>query len=139
MKKMLCLFATAALLAGCGGESAKNGEAQVKTDKGVITAKVTVEGDKITSVTLDETTEKDGKEVSKKELKEDYNMIKASAIQKEWYQQVEALEEYIVQNGVDSIKVDEEGKPENEDILTSCTISVDKLLEAVKEAKANAK
>lgn len=137
MKKLTLLFALV-LLAACGSSSTatKTGEATITDSKGEkTTAKVTLEGDKIKSVTLDAT--KDGK--SKKELKDSYGMKANSSIGKEWYEQAEALEKLIVEKGVDNIHVNDEGKPTDADVLTGTTVTIKDLLEATKEAVKNAK
>ena len=66
-------------------------------------------------------------------------MKKASPIKKEWYEQVLTLENYIKENGVDAIKLNNEGKATNEDLVTGCTISISDMVDAVKEAQKNAK
>ena len=44
-----------------------------------------------------------------------------------------------MKNGLDSIKLDEEGVPTNEDVLTGCTISVKDMLDAADAAVKAAK
>lgn len=158
MKKLACLFAAAVLLAGCGSNggssdsntdkdtaaSAVTGEGTATNESNgetlTTTAKVTMEGDKFTSVEIDETyKDSEGKDTTKKTLKDDYNMKGASPIGKEWWEQVEFLEDYIEQNGVDGIELNDEGKATNEDVLTGCTINIKPYVEAVKAAKDNAK
>lgn len=146
MKKLACLFAAAVLLAGCGG----GGSTETKTGKGTAenadglktTVEVTMEGDKIKSVSIDETYNKDGKDTTKKALGADYGMKETSAqigIGKEWNEQAEFLEKYIVENGVDNIKLSDEGKATNEDVLTGCTINIKPYVEAAKAAIEDAK
>lgn len=146
MKKLACLFAAAVLLAGCGG----GGSTETKTGKGTAenadglktTVEVTMEGDKIKSVSIDETYNKDGKDTTKKTLGADYGMKETSAqigIGKEWNEQAEFLESYIVKNGVDNIKLSDEGKATNEDVLTGCTINIKPYVEAAKAAIEDAK
>lgn len=137
MKKLAALvLLCGVVLAGCS--SAKEGSASVTGSNGdVTTATVKVDGDKITSVSID-TKQKDS-DKTKKELKEQYNMKKDSPIKKEWYEQVLTLENYIKENGVDAIKLNNEGKATNEDLVTGCTISISDMVDAVKEAQKNAK
>ena len=52
-------------------------------------------------------------EKSKKELKEEYGMKVASAIDKEWYEQAAAIEAFILENGPDAVSVDENGYIDN--------------------------
>ena len=137
MKKLAALvLLCGVVLAGCS--SAKEGSASVTGSNGdVTTATLKVDGEKITSVSID-TKQKDS-DKTKKELKEQYNMKKASPIKKEWYEQVLTLENYIKENGVDAIKLNNEGKATNEDLVTGCTISISDMVDAVKEAQKNAK
>lgn len=143
MKKLALVLAAFALVAcgsnGGSSEPEKTGKAESEANsKGqVATAEVTLQGDKITKITLDETYP--DKDSTKKALGPDYNMKGASPIGKEWNEQVEFLEDYIVKNGLDSIKLDEEGVPTNEDVLTGCTISVKDMLDAADPAVKAAK
>ena len=140
------LFAAAAvaamIFAGCSSnedttkESASAGDktetAYVTTDDGgEVSASVTKDAEgKVTGVAIDQTQE-DGS--SKKELKEEYGMKDASPIKKEWYEQIEFLENYIIENGVDSVKLNDEGYAENEDVKSGCTINLKQIMEAVDE------
>ena len=143
------LFAAAAvaamIFAGCSSnedttkESASAGDktetAYVTTDDGgEVSASVTKDAEgKVTGVAIDQTQE-DGS--SKKELKEEYGMKDASPIKKEWYEQIEFLENYIIENGVDSVKLNDEGYAENEDVKSGCTIYLGDIMKAVDEANA---
>jgi major membrane immunogen (membrane-anchored lipoprotein) len=146
---MLGAFALV-LLAGCGNsntgvveEEASDGtvEAAAETksatidleDGAKVTADVTEEDGKVTAVSIDEF-DSDG--LSKKELGDEYGMKSASAIEKEWYEQVEALENFILENGVDAVEMDADGYAENEDLKSSCTINIKNFVDAVKEAEA---
>lgn len=139
MKKLVVLFAAVLLLGACGGkaEPEKTGKGEsAKAENGdFASAEIKMEGDKITSIKLDEL--KEGK--SKKELGAGYNMKAKSDIGKEWNEQVEFLEKYIAKNGIDKVKVDAEGKPTENDVKTGVTISVTTLLDAAKAAQTNAK
>ena len=44
------------------------------------------------------------------------------SIQKEWYQQIAYLENYLVKNGSDDLKYDDQGRAANADVLSGCTI-----------------
>lgn len=75
---------------------------------------------------------------TKTELGDEYGMKKASSLNKEWYEQIEALEKWLVGKklaDVEGMKLTE-GKPD--DLKTSVTITVTDYLEAVKKAIANA-
>lgn len=138
MKKLGFLFAAAVLLAGCGsGDTEKKGTATAAANsKGqASTVEVTVKGDKITAISIDETYE----DSTKRNLKDEYGMKKASSIGKEWWEQAEFLEKYIVKNGVDAVKVNAEGYPTEDDVLTGCTMNVQAYLDTAKEAVKNAK
>lgn len=116
-------------------ESVKTGDMYIKVE-------VSVKGDQITDVSIDEYGAKsfDGSiSGSKKELGDAYNMKSYSEIGREWYEQIESLEDYIVEKGIDSIELDENGKAINTDLKAMCTISIDEYLTLTKEAKDNAK
>lgn len=99
------------------------------------TAIVTIDSNgKITDVYLDTTYTKDGVETTKKALGTDYGMYgnPYGSQVGEWYQQVEALEEAIVNSGgLDGIKLDSDGYT---DTVSGCTIKIDALYEAVQDA-----
>lgn len=84
---------------------------------------------------------------TKVELKDEYGLIKASAIKKEWYQQAEALGNWMVGKKVDDIKAMKTFKkddahpavPDVAELKSSVTISVQDYIAAVAEAYTNAK
>ncbi len=84
---------------------------------------------------------------SKKELGEDYGMRKASEIKKEWFEQAEALEAWMVGKtpaeitGMKTFKKDEAhtAVPDVEDLKSSVTINVGDYLAAFKEAAEQAR
>lgn len=138
MMKKLSVLAFAFVLAACGSsEKAKTGKAEsAKDDKGdFATVEITVKGDKVEKITMDET--KGGK--SKKELGADYNMKAKSAIGKEWDEQVKFLESYIVKNGVAAVKLDESGYPSADDVKAGCTINIKNLMDTATKAVESAK
>lgn len=63
-------------------------------------------------------------------------MKEDSSIGKEWYEQVKYLEQFIIDNGVDAVKLDKDGYAEDEDLKSGCTINLTDIMEAVKEADA---
>ncbi len=83
---------------------------------------------------------------TKRELGDDYNMKPASAIGKEWYEQVDALQEWMVGKTVDEVSgmevktVEDRGDniPNEADLVSSVTIDVGIFLEAMKVAYDNA-
>ncbi|MFA9422618.1 MAG: hypothetical protein ACERLG_03510, partial [Sedimentibacter sp.] len=114
---------------------------------------------KVASVTLDVaqtkvafdkdmkvTSDKMAEVKTKKDLGPDYGMVKASAIGKEWFEQIEALENWMVGKTVEEItgmKVmakDEEhtAVPDVPELTSSVTISIDAYQAAVEEAWMNA-
>lgn len=79
--------------------------------------------------------------ISKQELKEEYGMGKASTIDKEWYEQANALSEYIVGKTVEEVKgiaVDESGVPTETDLVSSVTIKINPYKDAIEKAVSNA-
>lgn len=78
---------------------------------------------------------------TKKELKDAYNMKAASAIGKEWYEQAEALEKYVIGKTADEVKgiaVDEDTKPTDADLAASCSMKIGTYMDAIVEATTNA-
>ncbi len=106
----------------------------VSCDLDVLQASVSFGADgQITSDTAAE-------QLTKEELKEDYNMKGASAIGKEWYEQAEAFCSYAVGKTVDQLAAgaDETGKPTDADLTAGCTINVSDFVKAVSAAVENA-
>lgn len=91
-------------------------------------------------------TNRDAELKSKKELGPDYGLINASEIGKEWYEQIEALEAWMVGKTVSEItgmKTFERDPshlhvPDEPDLKSSVTITVEAYLAAVEKAFANA-
>lgn len=138
LKKQLCFIGICILLCGCSMEEVKEGSGTYTNDKGeVTTVKVKMKNKSISEISIDETAK--GKDKTKKELGDEYHMKEASPIQKEWKSQIEYLESYIVKQGVDKITLNKEGKAENNDIVSGCTIQIDGFLKAIEEATTNAK
>lgn len=134
-KNILIIGAATLLLAACsngnGGQTTTN-SASRNSDFGEITATITKQDGKVTAIDIDKI--QDGK--STKDLGSEYGMKKASKIGKEWDEQIISLEQYMLKNGIDSVKLDSEGYPENEDLKSECTISLSTIMDAVKEANA---
>ena len=79
---------------------------------------------------------------SKQELKDGYGMRKASGIGKEWYEQANALAEYVKGKTVadlDGIALTETTAPADAELSAGVTIKIGEWLETVKKAVANAK
>ncbi len=145
MKKLSLIALSMLMLCACssGGNEAttKKGEAQKTIEnqgnEEIVKVEVTLDGDdKITAINFNETynAQKD----TKKDLGDDYGMKSASGIGKEWYEQVGDLENYVVENGLDAVVLDEEGYATG-DVKAICTINLSNLIETAKEAVANAK
>lgn len=78
---------------------------------------------------------------SKKELGDEYGMKGASEIKKEWFEQIESLEDWTVGKTPAEVEALEtaEDVPTSEDLKTSVTIKVGGYMEAMKEASESAK
>lgn len=146
MNKTLAALCTATLLfAGCSSSSSDTADssstdtgavttsASVATDTGEVTATITKEDGKVTKIVIDEVTESGD---TKKDLGDDYGMKSASGIGKEWNEQIEFLENYMVENGIDSVTLDSDGYATEEDVLAGCTINLSTIMEAVDEANS---
>lgn len=133
-------------------KDAEDGDGLAQVDS--VAAAVVIDGDgKIVSCKLDTAQNKmgftaEGKVVkteefkTKKELKEDYNMKAASGIGKEWYEQAEAMEAYVIGKTAEEIKgiaVDESNKPTDADLVAGVTVKIGSYKEAIAEAVENAK
>lgn len=78
---------------------------------------------------------------TKQELGDNYGMKKASAIQKEWNEQVNAFADYCIgktAKEVTGIAVTQEGKAAEQDLAASCTIHIVGLQALVAQAAENA-
>jgi uncharacterized protein YuzE len=83
---------------------------------------------------------------TKLELKDEYGMIKASSIKKEWYQQSEALGQWMIGKTAEEIKGMKTKKkddahpavPDVAELTSSVTVSVEDYLGALEEAYNNA-
>ncbi len=104
----------------------------------VVQAKIEVKDGKIVS-------DKEAEVKTKHELKEDYGMKKVSEIEKEWYEQAEALQEWMVGKTVDEItglKVKERDEnhkavPDVPELTSTVTMTVEDYLEVVQRAFDN--
>ena len=80
---------------------------------------------------------------TKTELGFDYGMVNynASSIGKEWFEQIDAFEEYIIGKTAEEVKaiaVDDKGYPTGDDLRAGCTIGVTGYIEGVVKAMENA-
>ena len=80
--------------------------------------------------------------LTKGEKGDAYNMKVASGIGKEWYEQVNALEDYCTGKTVAEVKgiaIGEDGKPTDDTVKSFATMAIADLVEAVEKACDNAK
>lgn len=78
---------------------------------------------------------------SKTTLGDDYGMVGASSIGKEWYEQVDAYQEYLIGKTADDIagiSLSDYGVPEDDELSSSVTISVATFTDLVAQAMENA-
>lgn len=78
---------------------------------------------------------------SKQELMEEYGMKKASSIGKEWYEQANALEAYVIGKTLDEVKaitVSETGVPTVADLTASVTVKINDYVAAIEKAVTTA-
>jgi len=147
MKKKICLLGIVSLLllSGCSKgykEGVYTGSASdtYGGQDNIATAVVTIDSEgKITDVELDTTYTKDGVQTTKKALGSEYGMYGHAYGSKvgEWYQQVEALEQYVIDNqGIEELSLDDDGYT---DAVSGCTIKIDALYEALDSALKQAK
>ena len=175
MKKIVAITLALLVLAGCSSETYKTGlgmvnsigssksateEAEGTAQADVTAAAVTVDSkNTIVSISFDVvqakvkfdatgtiTTDLATAFKTKKELKEGYNMKPASAIGKEWYEQIDALEKYAVGKtpaDVSGMAVKEvnghTNVPDIADLASSCTMSCGDFFATLTKAAANAK
>ena len=107
------------------------------------TAQTKIDFDKDGKVTSDKT----AAFKTKVELGADYGMVKASTIGKEWFEQAEALGNWMVGKSIDEIKgmktinkdASHPAVPDEADLTSSVTVSVEKYISGIEEAftKAN--
>lgn len=131
MRKLICCFLL--LLCACSKEETPviTGEASAYAMHGdeMVTVQVTMEEDLITSIEIDENFEN----TTKKTLGYDYGMIAASSIQKEWFEQIEYLEEKLI--GTDgTLLLNEDGTAQDADIVSGCTLPLDSIAQAIQSA-----
>ena len=119
----------------------------------LVAAAVLLDGEgKIIDVTFDElesTIAADGSGVlsmptdyrTKRQKGDDYPLAAASGIKKGWTEQADAFADYLkgmTAEKVAKLETEEDGKPKDADLLSSCTIAIDGYRDAVAKACANA-
>lgn len=150
MKKyfVLCLMLVVSLFVFTGCEKVETGNYKEGTyfgtyednydGKAVATAVVYVDANGvIKSVFLDTVYEKNDVLTTKKALGDEYNMKSASEAGKEWYEQVNLIENKVIQNqGIEFMTLNEDGKT---DTIAGVTMKVNALYEALNNALSKAK
>lgn len=96
--------------------------------------KVVIKDGAVQSVSCDDVAKEGG---TKKALSESgkYNM-KAGGAKHEWHEEIALFEKYVTEKGVDAVTVNASGKT---DVVTGCTIVVDKYVDLIRKAIAKAK
>lgn len=164
---MLSLSAGALAASGLGSVTTMSGAGAEADKAGSVTINTTMcaleldDAGKITAVSFDIaqnkvgfdatgtlTGELTGEHPTKKELGDGYGMKAASGIGKEWFEQVEALEDWCVGKTVEEVVTmptydKGDGRhtqvPDDVDLKTGCTIDMGSFLGALQEAADNAK
>ncbi|MFO8067077.1 MAG: hypothetical protein R6U11_05800, partial [Bacteroidales bacterium] len=75
--------------------------------------------------------------VGKQEMGEDYGMIEASSIGKEWNEQATALSNYVIGKTVEEVKgiaINEEGTPTESELTSSVTMHISDYIAGIEEA-----
>lgn len=78
---------------------------------------------------------------TKRQRGDDYPLAEVSSLKKGWAEQADAFADYLkgmTPEQVAKLETDEEGRAKDADLLSGCTIAVDRYLEAVENACANA-
>lgn len=128
------------------GKFYESNETNLQYDSDYAIVTVNAEG-KITSCLIDASQAKcsiedgkftvaEGEFITKKELKEDYNMKGDSEIGKEWYEQAAAFEQFAIGKTADELKaaIGEDGYPSDADLKAGCTIHATSIVENVVKA-----
>ena len=109
----------------------------------LVAAAVLLDGEgKIIDVTFDELESTISADYRTKRQKgDDYPLAAASGIKKGWTEQADAIADYLkgmTAEKVAKLETEEDGKPKDADLLSSCTIAIDSYRDAVAKACANA-
>ena len=137
---------------GCGDRGHRSGDRAGKIE--LAAAAVLLDGEgKLESVLLDElevsvsadstghvTLPTDWR--TKRQKGDDYPLAEVSSLKKGWAEQADAFASYLIgmtPEQVSMLKVDKDGKPTDADLLSGCTIAVDRYRDAVTRACANAR
>jgi len=104
-----------------------------ETQFGTPIVSLTMKDGKITEVSIDEITG----DTTKKAMGDQYKMSD-SAIDT-WANQIAFLEKYLLEHDVNEIQTDENGKAEDQDLLSGCTIQIENYLKTVRKAMNEAR
>ena len=136
MKKKIILACAFLVLCGCTTVTKKGSvDYENKYTGTVIKATVEMNGDDIVKVSLDETYN----DTTKRTIGKEYGMKGSSSIGREWYEQIDFIENYIEHHGLDALKLNENGYAMEYDVLGGCTINLAAIKEAVNQAVQSAK
>ena len=145
MKKLTIAALALVMLTACGPK-VTTGHAEKEIDNHgateIIKVDVTLEDGKVTEITIDETY--NGQTTTKRTLGADYGMKGTSAgINKiaggaEWFEQADYLQNYIVENGIEAVVLDDSGYPTG-DLTAGCTINLTNIVKTINDAIAAAK
>ncbi len=98
------------------------------------TVKIVIKDGKLFSVNCDADSKNDGTKKAHSESGQ-YNMKQGGA-QHDWHEEIAFFESHVVQNGIESIQLKNDGKT---DSVTGCTIVVKEYVDLIKEAMNKAK
>lgn len=132
-----------------------DGEMVGRAQADTVVASVMIDGDgKVVSVSIDTaqtainfddegkiTSDLTAEYLTKKERGDDYGMIRASGIGREWYEQIAAVEEWMVgktATEIANMPVDDEGYTTDVDLTSKATMHVTDYVAAVVKAIENA-
>ena len=129
-------------LSACSGTSYKDGEYSAQLSefsqngwKDIV--EITIKDGKIAKINWDAVYKDDSIPLQKKQYSKSglYGMLAAGSIA-EWYDQAVAAEQYVLKNGIDSLKLDADGYT---DAIAGCTIHINELETLIRECLKQAK
>jgi major membrane immunogen (membrane-anchored lipoprotein) len=138
---VLLIFALLAALPGCGATRYEDGAYYAEMDdfadsgwKEIV--ELTILDGKIQRINWDAVYVDDSIPIRKKQYSKSglYGMLMAGAAN-EWYDQAVAAEQYVLENGIDALNVDSDGRT---DAVSGCTVHVDSFDLLLRECLAQA-
>lgn len=122
-----CLVLLGSLFTGCGTARYKDGvytaaSPEFSSSGWKETLELTVEGGKITKINWDAVFKDDSIPIRKKQYSKSglYGML-AGGASDEWYDQALAAEQFVLENGIDAMNLDDSG---HTDAVSGCSINV---------------